>query len=358
MSSAIATSALLSPRPSEACAPAPHPDQIIRIADEEALIVWDAARKTEHFVRRASFRHEGAKGKATDFGFLVPTPTQPTLGEASDSVFATLEGATHPQHRSVTKREYQLGVSCFWLLRSKTDSAHAPAEQSVRVLDTARVAGFDAVVLEADSPSALGDWLAKHGYDARPALTSWLAPYVAAKWKISAFKIAPRNEGEPQIATSAVRMTFQTDKPFFPYREPDDQRTGPQSARLLDVYVVSTAGKLEGAIGEDRHLWPGALSYGRSRDDLDGLLAAALPAGVGIGKAWLMRFRDTSSPRPGTDDLFFAPAATQTELVPPPITWTTPDRVLVPVDLLALAAALVVLVIRLATRKRAAPGPG
>src|SRR5437016_3719837 len=62
-----------------ACAPAPPPGVRVEIADESAIIVWDAAAKTQHFIRRASFATA-----AHDFGFLVPTPAQPTLAEASD----------------------------------------------------------------------------------------------------------------------------------------------------------------------------------------------------------------------------------------------------------------------------------
>ena len=58
--------------PLVACAPAPREGQIVEIADESAVIIWDSASQTEHFIRRASFKTE-----ATDFGFLVPTPSQP-----------------------------------------------------------------------------------------------------------------------------------------------------------------------------------------------------------------------------------------------------------------------------------------
>ena len=59
---------------SRACCPAfpPGPDTTVRIADQEILVVWNPATKTEHFIRQASFRSQ-AKG----FGFLVPTPTPP-----------------------------------------------------------------------------------------------------------------------------------------------------------------------------------------------------------------------------------------------------------------------------------------
>ena len=74
--------ALLAAVPSPACAPAPMRGEYVEITNESALIIWDAESKTEHFIRRAAFQ-----STSTDFGFLVPTPTQPELAEADDSVF-------------------------------------------------------------------------------------------------------------------------------------------------------------------------------------------------------------------------------------------------------------------------------
>ena len=80
-----------SPRPARACAPAPHAGESVRIFEEEALIVWDAKTKTQHFIRRAAFDTQ-----AKDFGFLVPTPEKPELAEADDSVFFRLAQAIAP----------------------------------------------------------------------------------------------------------------------------------------------------------------------------------------------------------------------------------------------------------------------
>jgi hypothetical protein len=73
----------------------------------------------------------------------------------------------------------------------------------VRVLEEKQVGGHDAVVLEADSATALSGWPKKHGYVERPTLTEWLRPYVAQKWKLTAFKIAA-SEPVQAISTSAV----------------------------------------------------------------------------------------------------------------------------------------------------------
>ncbi len=78
--------------PTHACATAPPRGGEARVADEEAIIIWDAATKTETFIRRAQFR-----STAKSFGFLVPTPTTPELGEAPENLFHTLAHAIRPE---------------------------------------------------------------------------------------------------------------------------------------------------------------------------------------------------------------------------------------------------------------------
>src|ERR1041385_8881603 len=78
--------------PVRACAPAPRPGAYVRVVEEAAVIIWDAERRVEHFVRRASF-----EGNGGDFGFLVPSPSAPQLAEARDDVFVQLEERIRPQ---------------------------------------------------------------------------------------------------------------------------------------------------------------------------------------------------------------------------------------------------------------------
>jgi len=85
----LSVAELPSPPKAPACAAAPRRGELFDINSEEAIILYDAKSKTEHFIRRANFRIE-----AKDFGFLVPTPTKPELGEARSCVFDTLNTAT------------------------------------------------------------------------------------------------------------------------------------------------------------------------------------------------------------------------------------------------------------------------
>ena len=126
------------------------------------------------------------------------------------------------------------------------------------VLERTRVAGYDAAVLAANDPAALNRWLGEHGYESRPALTAWLEPYTKGNWTVTAFRIATIDTTRPGIATTAVRMTFPTDRPFFPYREPEDQRiesANPPPPRLLRTFFVGN-GRHGGRLGGNQ-IWPG-----------------------------------------------------------------------------------------------------
>lgn len=322
-------------RPAGACAPAPPPGAVVQIAEESAIIAWDAKARREHFVRRASFRSTGK-----DFGFLVPTPDTPELAEVPDDVFWRLEQATRPEVRYESTFggvEPTLFCGLMFLTKASRAVPEGAVAHDVRVLAEQRVAGYDAVVLEADSAGALAAWLKKHGYAERPELSAWLAPYVAAKWKITAFKIAPPvTMAEAQaVSTAAVRMSFTTDRPFFPYREPSDQRENlPASvkaedrARLLRVFFLGNE-RVDGAIEGTAAPWPGKAIWS------DHYTPDALPFSV-PQNAWLTMFEDRASPRPGTDDVFFSPARDRSPVKPPPVVVPSPWRIPLPLDVIAL----------------------
>ncbi|MFL5338767.1 MAG: DUF2330 domain-containing protein [Gemmataceae bacterium] len=300
----------LSAGPILACAVAPQHNKAVEIADESAIIIWNPATKTQHFIRRASF-----KSDSPDFGFLVPTPTKPELAEASDEAFSHLAKVTAPRIVTQKKPEESPGCGC-----SSAAKQFAAVGNAVQVLEEKRVAGFDAAVLAADDAATLGKWLKDHDYEFSPALEQWVKPYLAKGWKITAFKIAKSGD-LPTVATSAVRMTFTTDQPYFPYREPHGQAApaGAIGRRLLRVYFVGDH-KEKGTLGESKK-WPGEVAWANrlSPDAAAELVKhAKLPAGALPESPWLTEFEDHSSPRPGTDDVYFAAAADERSVERPP----------------------------------------
>ena len=78
--------------PTLACCPAPPSGKPVVNADQTVIIIWDAASKTEHFIRQASFKSE-----ADDFGFLVPTPSEPELMESGNEGFPYLAKLNYPK---------------------------------------------------------------------------------------------------------------------------------------------------------------------------------------------------------------------------------------------------------------------
>lgn len=183
-------------------------------ADQTVLIIWDPQTKTEHFIRKASFKAEG-----DDFGFLVPTPSCPQLSESGNEAFPHLANITRPR----VKPHASFGCSA-------SQVAYAAPRSAVTVIERKDVAGFNAAVLSATSASALTDWLKTNGYYFSPEVEAWAAPYVRDGWMFTALKVAKRSTGETSVQAGALRISFTTERPLFPYREPDSRRDAKKSA--------------------------------------------------------------------------------------------------------------------------------
>jgi hypothetical protein len=337
----------------------------VQIADESAVIVWDSTSQTEHFIRRATF-----SSAAPDFGFLVPTPARPELAEAGDEAFKDLTDLTAP--KVIFRSAPSGGGGCGCGLAPKSAAGHADmAPQAVDVLETKRVAGYAAAVLQADDADALAKWLKDHGYESSPALTEWLAPYVKAKWKISAFKIArsdpPQSDtgktSPGQVSTAALRMTFHTERPFYPYREPSvvpPVLSGPTPwpQRLLRVYFLSDervkgtlgdGGRPWGEVARARAVWSGVV-VDSDRERLLGELK--LPKATPPASWRLTEFEDRSAPRPGSDDVYFSRDEDQTPIERPPIVQYVGGPM--PACVMCYALVLYMIVPRLLRRRRGA----
>ena len=226
-------------------------------ADQTVIILWDAANKTEHFIRQASF-----KGDADDFGFLIPSPTQPELEEAGNQAFPHLGRLTEPAPKYAGG-----GFNCTCCAPPSVMEERRSLE--VTVLQEKLVAGFNAVVLEARSTAGLTKWLKENGYAFSPEVEAWAKPYVDAGWKITALKVVRSKEvpAKSDVKAAALRISFKTDRPLFPYREPDDKgdagKLGAKD-RLLRIYFLAEA-RYEGELTKQtpwtgKVAWAGVLS--------------------------------------------------------------------------------------------------
>jgi uncharacterized protein DUF2330 len=329
----------------DACATAPPHGEEVQIAEEEAVIVWDPATHTEHFIRRAAFH-----STAHAFGFLVPTPTTPTLEDLPDSIYADLGWGIRPEVRHERGGlELSIGSLLFELFAlSGRDKGVDTAAPAIRVIQTARVAGFDAITVEADDPVALTGWLGRNGFAASAELTAWLARYVTDHWKLTAFVIsADVAQGQRHdVATRAVHMTFHTDRPFYPYREPaaPPARAAPATPgaepRLLRVFFLSNARYAATLAGQP---WAARVLHAAPIEHAPTPLIPLAGA-----RPFATVFVDDSAPRRGSDELYFAPSADPAE-VRQSVTVVDRNQIMIPVELILVVAFVA---IRLVRRRR------
>lgn len=296
-----------------ACAPCWHDSgKPVVNADQTVILIWDPATKAEHFIRKATF-----KSDADNFGFLVPSPTQPELAESGNEAFPFLQKLTEPE---LITRFKPIHMSCG-CAKEKSDT---DAPVSVRVLEEKDVAGFHAVVLDADSSNALIEWLKAYGYAFSPEIAAWAKPYIDGGWKITALRVA-KNKDEAEnrsVSAGALRMSFHTDKPLFPYREPDFKdaadRLGARS-RLLRIYFISDArygGAMEDSLWTGKVAWANQVSAEDRKKTLDLL---KLPETAGPASWFMTEFEDAWQYRIAAGDVYFAKSNSQDTLTRPPI---------------------------------------
>jgi len=334
-----------------ACCLAPPPGKPAVNADQAVIIIWDRATRTEHFIRKASFKSE-----ADDFGFIVPTPTQPELQESGDEAFPLLAKLTAPEIKTRWHPSCPIGCS------TSMPCGEPPGVHTldVQVLQEKEVAGYKAVVLQAGSSNDLLDWLKENGYDFSPAVAEWARPYVEEGWKFTALKLA-KHDGDKQqqgLAASSLRISFTTERPLFPYREPDSTafaRALGVDRRLLRIYFIADA-RYRGELTREAP-WTGKVVWSKkvgseSRKQVLDLLK--LPERTGPADWWLTEFEDNWPYHIAPADLYFYRDSNQKTMVRDPIVAYAPPPWPSDVAVYAIAGILVVpLLIRRLRRSKA-----
>lgn len=285
---ALTAAALGVDAPASACGAAYPPGSYVQLSREQTVIVWDAEKKIEHFIRKPTF-----DGDPKSFGFFVPTPTVPVIKKEDDAIFDRVRGLLE------TPRKQGGGDG-----RGAPGGAVAAAGH-VDVLQTVVIDGFQVVTLAATDENALGDWLGRNGFVDKPALRTWAKTYTAKKWVINAMRYEGTNADGKRglLATPTLRLSFAIDAPFYPYTEvPPDAadraaftaRSGPIGCspddplcydrgpnyvppRPLDVWLVAQS-SMQGNIG---------LSTG-GPPTLDAALVTSAAVGQALGdtKEW------------------------------------------------------------------------
>lgn len=269
-------------------------------ASQTVIMIWDKKQQTQHFIRKADFKTD-----AKDIGFLVPSPSRPQLEESGNEAFNYLEKITSPVQSY--GGSFPLGCSA---------APPAPRLEGVTVIEEKRVAGYDATVLTARSGDDLVNWLKQNGYAYSPAVADWVKPYLGGNWHLTALKLAKESstQNNQDLRAAALRITFKTDRPLFPYREPDSRQASNEldaQKRLLRIYFIADTqyvGKINGSNPwSGKAKWSGDIT--KHRQSLMSKLN--LPTNSTPSKWWLTEFEDEWPYQKAAGDLYFFPARKQ-----------------------------------------------
>lgn len=268
----LAVSAVIHP-----CLPVTRYGIALQLYDESAIVAWDSKDQVEHFIRRASFRT-----KAKDIGFLVPTPSVPTLHATDPTLFWWMH-KTLESHRPLTLSK---------------GGAMPGESRGVEVVRKERVGGYEATILKANDAGSAERWLRKNGYPVSASTRDWLRPYVQQKWTITAFKIA---RGASTTDLAPVRMSFRTPTPVYPYREPLMKTPNGRIFRLFVLTDRAVSPKHGTKDWKAYQEWSGNL-HASEASRLSKLMGLRVPLRSNVH---LTSYVDGSSPRDGSADLWF-----------------------------------------------------
>jgi hypothetical protein len=185
--------------------------------EQKALIIQDHG--WEDLVLEVKYQ-----GKARDFGWIVPVPSEPTLNAENAHLFQVLSEATQDNTPAHAPK-----------MRGVIESA---TSHSISVLQESRVGIYQTATLSATDGAALTHWLKQNDYHVEPRARSILDEYSKKGWLFVAARIdVPRyaqsslNEG----TIEPLRIGFHSAEPVFPLRI---SAAGGQTSDVL-LYVIS-----------------------------------------------------------------------------------------------------------------------
>ena len=268
----------------------------------------DAEKGLEHFIREVVFDRA-----AEPLGFVVPTPSRPTVHGMKPTPFTAI--------RHAFPFLSQLGLPGG----SGTGSGYgrgagAGTGRGVEVLEKKRVGSFEAFVLAASDEAALVQWLTDNAFQTPPEAEVWLKHYVELCFHYVALRFDPPNKkgkAEPGatsiLEAETIRISFETPLPYYPYLEPDAPAGIESAPRLLEVWYVGAEPMVPVALHDEQ----GALSWVRplrggerypdARWGLENAASKQLAELLPEGPLQLQTFQDQKRNRDGFGDIVFVP---------------------------------------------------
>ena len=165
-------------------------------------------------------------GEASEFVIVIPTPFVPKLETVDRRIFRELNDLTVPVTRwrggggssgcNVFTTEDSGGIAVF-------DSASEG--EGVTVISEQEVGAFDTVILTADNPMALTDWLDEHGYRHSIDDNAILQGYIDQKWVFTAMRLRVEFTGGGRRSArffdqpiDPILLTYTAERLIYPLR--------------------------------------------------------------------------------------------------------------------------------------------
>ena len=196
------------------------PEQQLNGTGQRAFIAYNPQTQQVDLVPSINI-----SGEATEFGIVIPTPSIPKLDTVDQRIFRELNDLTMPVTRwrggggssgcNVFTTE-ESGVAVF-------DSA--VEEEGVTVISEETVGAFDTVILTADNPMALTDWLDEHGYHHSIDDNAILQGYIDQKWVFTAMRLRVEFAGGGRRSArffdqpiDPILLTYMAERLIYPLR--------------------------------------------------------------------------------------------------------------------------------------------
>ncbi|MFO8079841.1 MAG: DUF2330 domain-containing protein [Armatimonadota bacterium] len=187
-------------------------DGVAQTADQRAVII-------DHGDAETIVLQTGHDGDASDFAWVIPTPTRlagvSSVSTADPAVFTALDELTAPRYYESAGAGPAI---CGCSGDNGAGAGGAPVRGDVTVWDSFAVENYDIVVLSADESSDLATWLDDNGYHLPAGSADVLHSYVSRHWFFVAIRMVPSAGGGGGAGDQLrpITLTFSTDELVFP----------------------------------------------------------------------------------------------------------------------------------------------
>ena len=195
------------------------PDQELNGTGQRAFIVYDPQTQQVNLVPSINFT-----GEATEFAIVIPTPSIPKLDTVDRWIFSDLNGLTRPVTQWRGGGWGSSGLGCG--AANDDDDFAFEDDDGVTVISEQEVGAFDTVILTADNPMALTDWLNRHGYHHSIEDNAILRSYIDQRWIFTAMRLSVTQfeggrRGPAQFFDATIDpilLTYTAEKLIYPLR--------------------------------------------------------------------------------------------------------------------------------------------